>query len=265
MRQDSNKIWVVDDKAELSFPDYANDRTATIEDVSFWYAHRNAVIVDAMNRNNFEGDYADIGGGNGFQLLHVAKMMKPPKSILIEPGYQGCLNAMHKGADHVYNMTYEQFDFSSFNVGAVGLYDVLEHIDDHVSFLNGVKAKLGPGKLIFMTVPAFNLLWSKNDENAGHYRRYTKSSVRKLAKDCDLKLIEFSYFFSYLFPSVLLLRSIPSRLGWIKKIESHNSVDQHRTKEGKRVIISKVGEIERSMIKNNLVPFGSSCLAIFRT
>jgi 2-polyprenyl-3-methyl-5-hydroxy-6-metoxy-1,4-benzoquinol methylase len=55
---------------------------------------------------------------------------------------------------------------------------VLEHIDDEQAFLREIRRCLAPGGRIYLSVPAGRWLWSDDDVQAGHFRRYTCASLR---------------------------------------------------------------------------------------
>ena len=56
-------------------------------------------------------------------------------------------------------------------------YDVLEHIDTPAEFLNSAYESLQPGGRMYLTVPAYQTLWSNEDSSAGHYRRYSPQTL----------------------------------------------------------------------------------------
>ena len=68
--------------------------------------------------------------------------------------------------------------------GFVTLLDVLEHQEDDAQFIGGLVAKMEPGSVLLLTVPALPKLWSPWDEALGHYRRYTRSSLLDASMGC---------------------------------------------------------------------------------
>ena len=60
------------------------------------------------------------------------------------------------------------------------IMDVLEHVDHDVDMLQSIVAAAKPGSHFFITVPADPGLWSPHDDAAGHRRRYTFDSLRRL-------------------------------------------------------------------------------------
>ena len=65
----------------ISFPKDAHLHLIKIENNSFWFKHRNRILESIIKRYPFNGDFADIGGGNGFQLMQIAELNKSNKII----------------------------------------------------------------------------------------------------------------------------------------------------------------------------------------
>jgi len=94
-------------------------------------------------------------------------------TVVIEPGLQGAMNAHRKGLNPVICSSLEDAGFKTHLIPAVGLFDILEHIEDDIGFLTTIKTLLVPNGKLYITVPAYNFLRSVEDNYAGHYRRYT--------------------------------------------------------------------------------------------
>lgn len=61
--------------------------------------------------------------------------------------------------------------------------NVLEHIKDDAAAVREVYRKLRPQGKFLVYVPAFECLWSDLDDKVGHYRRYTKATLRRLVEE----------------------------------------------------------------------------------
>jgi len=83
--------------------------------------------------------------------------------------------------------------------GAVIMMDVLEHIENDKSFLNEVLEKISKEDLIFITVPAFQHLFSGLDTFFKHYRRYNRQQLLALMHSCNLNVETCHYFYMSLF------------------------------------------------------------------
>jgi hypothetical protein len=86
------------------------------------------------------------------------------------------------------------------------LMDVLEHQEDDRAFMADLVARMEPGAALLLTVPAMPWLWSGWDAMLGHYRRYTKATLRGAVDSLPLQIEEESYIFPELIPLGLLRR-----------------------------------------------------------
>ena len=86
--------------------------------------------------------------------------------------------------------------------------DVLEHIDDENMALQGWNNSLKKNALMFVTVPAFQALWSYHDEFLDHKRRYTKDQLTNVLKMNGFEKVKVTYAFSFIFPLVYLIRKL---------------------------------------------------------
>ena len=135
-RLDSDGIWYAGSDEAVSYPSDGHDACAQIEDSSFWFKHRNACIIAAVQTHPpAVGDTIfDIGGGNGFVSLGLMKAGF--EVAVVEPGAAGALNARKRGIPTVVCATTSAAGFVRSSLGAVGLFDVIEHIERDVQFLN---------------------------------------------------------------------------------------------------------------------------------
>lgn len=71
--------------------------------------------------------------------------------------------------------------------------NVLEHIEDDGGALNAMASILAPGGNIVLLVPAFQSLYGPIDRNLGHYRRYNRASIARLAESSRLRVKKAHY------------------------------------------------------------------------
>jgi SAM-dependent methyltransferase len=71
--------------------------------------------------------------------------------------------------------------------------NVIEHIEDDSGAIREIRRKLKPGGILLIYVPAFACLWTGLDEKLGHYRRYTKTSLRRLVEQEGLTIKHVRY------------------------------------------------------------------------
>lgn len=254
-------------KRSISYPGTGNEICSQLEDNSFWFQHRNNCICQSVKKYCPGNIFFDIGGGNGF----VARGLEDAHitTVLVEPGIQGCLNAQKRGLKNIICSTLEEAHFKQDALPAVGLFDVIEHIQDDINFLQSIYHSLQKDGFIFITVPAFQQLWSDEDIEAGHYRRYTITGLTGKLKAIGFEIAYSTYLFSILPIPIYLFRSIPAKPG-LKKKSTNPDIDKHKGDHNKRkgvlgALLNKAWKWEIKRIKQGkAIPFGSTCFIIAR-
>lgn len=84
--------------------------------------------------------------------------------------------------------------------------NVLEHIEDDLSVLSDMKNQLAEGGKIFLYLPAKMLLWSKLDEEVGHYRRYEYAELKRKCEQTGLTIEKLHFADSVGFFASLAMR-----------------------------------------------------------
>lgn len=92
--------------------------------------------------------------------------------------------------------------------------DVLEHIEDDAGELQRVVQRLKSGGHLVVLSPAHPFLFTPFDESIGHYRRYTRTSLRSVtpagATLVRLRYLDSVGFFASLANRLLLRQSMPT-------------------------------------------------------
>ncbi|MCX5828414.1 MAG: methyltransferase domain-containing protein [Deltaproteobacteria bacterium] len=146
---------------------------------------------------------ADFGCGIGLYLMMLEK--------------SGILRADQlRGIDSAFSVKTPVADGNTFIYPAFPddrLFDVilmmhvLEHIEDDASALKSVSIRCRKGGFLFISVPAFQSLWSSHDVFLGHRRRYNKETLQALiCKVPFLKLKTIYYYGASILPMVFLIR-----------------------------------------------------------
>ena len=174
------------------------------EDGSGWHRHRAAVVVDAVRARPPSGTLFDLGGGNGF--VSRALVAEGIPAVLVEPVDEAVRTAYARGLRPVVCSTLEAAGFPSASLPAVGMFDVLEHIEDDGGLLHLLHDLLAPGGRLYLTVPKHPGLWSAHDEESGHQRRYTTSALRSVVEGAGFTVERQTSFFSALLAPMALRR-----------------------------------------------------------
>ena len=248
-------IWgKCDAQEKLNYPSDGNDTCFQLEDKSFWFKHRLNIINNLVTKYLPKGTtFLDVGGGNGQIASELQK--NGYSSWLVEPSISGAKNALTRGVQNICCSTLKEAKLK--NIDAIGAFDVIEHLDDDLGFINTAYDSLSKDGLLFLTVPAHSLLWSSADDLAQHTRRYSKNDLIRILSD-KFNIIFISNFFGILLIPVLFLRVLPYRLGIQKKLTDDG---EHGSNKGiivkiinlflsreKRVITKKKKRIGTSLV-----------------
>lgn len=258
-------IWFSTTSREISYPREGNMDCYEIEKDSFWFKHRNNCILEAVKMYSINETFFDVGGGNGY----VAKGLQENnvKTVLIEPGIEGALNAKNSGLENIICSTFEDAGIKGNFCKSLGLFDVVEHIEDDKGFLKSIHAILADKGLVYITVPAYKALWSNEDDDAGHFRRYTIKQISSTLNDLGFEIEYATYLFSILPIPVFLFRTMPSLLGFNKR---SNDLKKHKQEHSleKGIITTILNGIWSSELdcirKRKRIFFGGSCFVIAR-
>jgi SAM-dependent methyltransferase len=250
------------DLKEIEYPEEANQLFFEFEDSSFWFRHRNEVILSLVGLFRPSGTLIDVGGGNGFQALKLQDFHS--RTLLLEPGENGCLNARKRGVKNIVNSTLQALQLKTGVVkGGLAFFDVLEHLDEPVEILTESFRILSGDGLIYVSVPAFDILWSHEDIYARHKRRYNLEGLKAELISVGFKVEFISYYFAPLFLPIFLLRCIPFRLGF-SKVNVSDSNDHKAKGLILRVVDWLLNRELDSIKKLKRAWFGSSIICVAR-
>jgi len=262
LTKDSTGVWLARNQPEISYPPEGNETCFAVEDTSFWFQHRNDVISHLVGNLSPDATFFDVGGGNG--CVSNALQLAGIDVVLVEPGPHGARAAMQRGISTVIQSTLEDAGFASGVLPSVGLFDVLEHIESDANFLRTIHSLLRPNGRVYITVPAYNFLWSVDDVQAGHYRRYTTRTLTERLENSGFEINYCSYLFSFLVPPIFLLRSIPSQIGFRKSVSEETTKKEHCSGGGiTAALMQKCLDWELNRVQmRKPIPVGSSCIAV---
>jgi SAM-dependent methyltransferase len=233
-----------------------------IEDRHFWYLNRRDVILAALRRS--VPDLArrrlfDVGCGTGGLLAHcersglalagacdvyleslrVARRRVNAPLLLVDQGRELPLAEGHD---------------------LLGMFDVLEHVDDDLGMLRFLCRVLLPRGVLVLTVPAHPALFDEMDELAHHRRRYTRAGLRQMLCTAGFEVRLLSHFMAPLVPALVVLRSLGRRLRPAEAAARRNA--EFRVVPGLNGALRAVLAVERLALGRFASPFGSSIVAV---
>jgi len=256
LEQAPDGIWYAKAQEPISYLEEGNEVCFDLEEKSFWFAHRSACLRALVQRFPPAGTIVDVGGGNGAVSRALIEAGFP--CVLVEPGPVGAGNARRRGIPTVICATLKTAGFARDSLPAVGLFDVLEHIEDDREFLRDLHGKLSTRGRLYLTVPAGAWLWSDDDVVAGHFRRYSARSLKGRLEEAGFRLRYFTHLFSLLPLPLFLARTLPSLFGR-RRLRREKYGRLHETRA--RGLTERIWAAElRRVARGRVIPFGSSCM-----
>ena len=234
-----------------------------MEQRHFWHIGRKEIIYDVLKRNTphlAELRMLEIGCGNGSVLAYLKEngVNIEGGDIFIE-GLKFC--QQRAGSVALYQIDILALPFrSDFDI--IGIFDVLEHIDNDEKALLEINQALKPGGIIFITVPAHKLLWSYFDIQSHHKRRYSRRElVAKLERNGFI-IKRISFFMFFLFPLMLSIRMVNNNLRRNEaKRNARTSIELKTVPLVNRIFLELL-RLEKWLMRYLDLPFGASLLVI---
>ena len=137
-----------------------------------------------------KGNIIDYGCGSG---LYSARFQNHRKVVQAD-----IIDRRAREAKHLpfFKLDINKDTLVEGEFGNVIAFDVIEHLDDDLSFLNNLKAKMTKGSRIFISVPADdNSILEKvylapiHYTDKTHRREYSLEKLKNLARKAKLKVV----------------------------------------------------------------------------
>jgi SAM-dependent methyltransferase len=258
-------VWHVDGSVQSAFDGWLHQELLAIEDSSLWFRWRNALIWHALAAVGTPEALWDVGAGNGV----VAKYLQSNgiTTVAIEPGRSGARSAARRGVGEVVCASLEDLYLPGESLPAVGVFDVLEHLERPDALLEQVHRVVRPGGLLAVTVPAFPALWSDVDVVSGHCRRYRRPELKRLLERSGFDVVYLSYQFVAAVPPLAILRTLPWRLGRKRNsdVALRKAVGQVGPRpHGLEALGDAVMHAEAKFCGHFSLPLGTSIMAVAR-
>jgi SAM-dependent methyltransferase len=244
--------------ASVSFPSDSWDNDELNEEGMGVWADIRLEAINSLLVSRKLSTIWEVGAGNGSVCIGLSKLGH--ETIAVEPLYGGAKYIANQGLVS-FCSTLEELKLPNSSIEAIGVFDVLEHIEDPLAMLQEFSRVLGKDGLLFITVPAHQFLFSKYDSSIGHYRRYSVSELESSLTAASFDLVEARFLFSFLVPLAWLLRVLPEKLGVSSPASSRKSA---RTQFRIAQFFSPVFRAIVALEKILRPPFGLSIIAIAR-
>jgi SAM-dependent methyltransferase len=173
---------------------------------SYWNIARNRVLLHYLKKYKLN-NILDVGCGMGIVTRYMhshglnvtgVELGNPPDQNL-----QSKSNSKHHPAIY-YNTNGIELPLDiRQGIETITLFDVIEHIENPVEFMQGLSGAFPNLKNLVIAVPARKELWSNFDDHYGHFRRYTPALLKQETEQAGFETVFSRYFFHILY---LLIR-----------------------------------------------------------
>lgn len=243
--------------------------TVLEEDKHAWFAGRTRAILKYLDsemptqRDGEERAILDVGSGAGNMAHHLAHYgmvvgldynMRPLAVAAVR-----ALDVCQASGDVM------PFDDNTFDL--VSLLDTVEHIPDEFGVFEECLRVLKPGGKLMVTVPAFQWLWSYNDEINEHQRRYEAPELQQKLEMSGFRVKRNSYNNFFLFPLIAGMRWLRPynpdlESPHLTEEEDVYQVEMEPIPEPVNSILHAVGWVEAELLQRISLPFGTSVICI---
>jgi SAM-dependent methyltransferase len=248
------------DRASAAYDPELYARLAELERGHFWFEVRNELITWALGRYFPDArDYLEVGCGTGFVLEGVRTALPSLRVTGVDLYEEGLAVARERveGArirrvDDTGLPYRDEFDL-------VGVFDVLEHVDEDERMLAEIHAALRPGGGLAITVPQHPWLWGPQDEAAHHVRRYKRRELVAKVERAGFAIERVTSFVSLLLPAMIASRLRKRRGG------APDPLEEMRIGRRLNAFLARVLRAELGLIRRGVsLPAGGSLLVIAR-
>lgn len=228
-----------------------------IESGHWWYKTRRKIIFYLIKkyRSNFGENIKILDAGCGAGLL-LKEMESFGTCYGIDISQKAVDFCKKRGVSNVQVADVAGIPYPDNTFDVVVALDVIEHLEKDEEAIKEIYRVLKPQGIAIITVPAFVFLWGVTDIVSHHIRRYTLQELRGKIENGNFSIIRSSYFNTFLFPFIALVRFVVRHLHVPMKSEAS---------EGKGLInyvLFSIFYVESILLRYINFPFGVSAIVI---
>ena len=229
-----------------------------IEKKHFWFKSRRKYIVGLLKKYPRHISILDIGCSSGILLHELAECGFDSSELygidISENAIQNCKN---NGLENTFVMDAQSIQLNKkFDVLIAS--DCLEHLKNDTKALENWYGLLKQDGVLLVFVPAFMLLWSDHDVANMHFRRYTKTDLKKKLTDRGFKIDKSGYWNFFLFVPILCVRI----LGNLRKSNKKSSSGDLNKPSLFNGLLFQLINFENKLLSFINFPFGVSTFCI---
>ena len=234
-----------------------------LEREGWWFKARLSILENYFQAiiTNPDMKILNVGAATGATSEMLSKYGKVTS---LEYDEFCCKFLKEKTGIEAINASLTELPFENNSYDMICAFDVIEHIENDNKAVEEIYRVLKPKGKYFITVPAFQSLWSNHDVVNHHFRRYKKKQLNKLIESTNLKIDHSTYFNFWLFIPISITRFIFNNIP--RKKDSNLSGSDNEILQSSNIInriLYRIFHSEKFLLRINIkFPFGISILTI---
>ena len=231
-----------------------------VEETHWWYRARREIIFDWVKRilSIYEKPrILDIGCGTGFNITYLDQLGYSQVHGL-DFSQDALMYCKSRQLSILTIANAENLPIQNSVYDVILALDIVEHIPNDRQALSEVYRTLKPGGSFVVFVPAYQFLWSFQDEISHHQRRYEAGDLRSKLLQAGFEIKKLSYANSFLFPIVWLGRLILRTFPGFFKISSESQMNPTWMND----LLYHIFKAEIPFIRFANFPFGVSIICV---
>jgi SAM-dependent methyltransferase len=233
------------------------------EEAHWWFRARRRILAGFLARLHPQGGLriADVGCGTGGMLPILGRLGTVTGVDEAPEARDYCAR---RGFPDVRGMDDWHRDGKAYDL--ITAFDVVEHVEDDVAFLSGLRRRLAAGGSLLVTVPAYPFLWSVFDKMNHHKRRYTRKSLKRSLAASGFRVVRMTHMNTFLFPALAGARLVEKVGGREPRTpaERRAALDRWFRVGPLNGVLEAIFSSEGRWLAVGDLPFGASILALVR-
>lgn len=204
----------------------------------------------------------DLGCGMGGMLDELAAVAEVYGTDIEHSALAHCRD---RGYSRVFRAHGQHLPLPDASLDLICAFDTLEHIPEERETIAECFRLLKPGGCLFLSVPAYQMLYSHQDKVVHHQRRYSAGGLARKLTDGGFRVTRASYINFLLFPAILpVLLLIKAKEAIFPPGEdvSTSNVSISRPAPWLNRLLAGIFSFERHLLTGCSIPTGHSLIAI---